>query len=136
MYEDNDKKGREEANEEENYAYTVLTESGKSKNIGMTVAALVLGIVSVFGAVSGWVGMICGILAIVFSVIGRVKLGYFNGYAIAGLILGIFGTVLGIAQILFEIFLPYIIEYLENNYGFDFGDYGTEQPVPDINGGI
>lgn len=133
MYEDND---REEKKEEENYAYTVLTESGKPKNMGVTVASLVFGLISVFVAASGWVALICGILAIIFSIVGRVKLGYFNGYAIAGLILGIFGTVLGIAEILLGYFLPYIIEYLENNYGFEFDADENDNILPDINGGI
>ena len=45
--------------------------------------------------------MIFGILAIVFAVVSRVRLGYFDTFTVAGMILGIFGTVFGISRLLF-----------------------------------
>ena len=46
-----------------------------------------------------------GVLAIVFAVVSRKTIGYFDGLAIAGLIIGIFGLVFGISNVI----LDYII---------------------------
>lgn len=54
---------------------------------GMSIASLVLGIVSVALCCIGWVSIICAILAIIFGVVGKKKGG--QGMAKAGLILGI-----------------------------------------------
>ena len=52
------------------------------------------------------VGIILGILAIVFAIISRRNIGYFDGLSLAGLIVGIFGTVFGIASII----LSFVVE--------------------------
>lgn len=63
----------------------------------MATASLVLGIVSVvlawFGLYGTIIGLVCGILAIVFAVKGR-KIEAKKSMATAGLVLGIIGTVL------------------------------------------
>ena len=79
--------------EEERY-YEVM-EGKKAKTRAFSVTALVLGIASVIFSFIGWFGLIVGAAAIVFSIISRIKLGYFDSMGIAGLILGIFGAVFG-----------------------------------------
>ena len=37
----------------------------------MAVASLVLGIIALIGGLTGWAGVVCGILAIVFGAVGR-----------------------------------------------------------------
>ncbi len=81
------------------YAYKTVMRNGRPKTLGWSVASLVTGIVSVVCCCLGWVGFI-GIAAIVFAVIARRQLGYFDGMAIAGLILGIFGVVFGFAMLM------------------------------------
>ena len=55
---------------------------------GLSIAAMVLGIVAIVGyCINGYLVLICGILAIVFGVIGKKKGG--KGMAKAGFILGI-----------------------------------------------
>ncbi|MBQ9070535.1 MAG: DUF4190 domain-containing protein [Clostridia bacterium] len=79
--------------EKEDRYYEIFDKS--KKTMGWSVASLVLGIVSVLCCCLGWVGLLMGALAIVFAVVSRVSLGYFDGMSIAGLILGIFGVVFG-----------------------------------------
>ena len=66
----------------------------ENKTNGMAIASLVYGIISVvFTFIIGWVGLIAGILAIIFSVIGRKKaVQGKTGMCTAGLVLGIVGT--------------------------------------------
>lgn len=72
---------------------------------GMAVASLVLGIVAVVSGIIPFLfvlGPVLGVLAIIFGFIGIGKAnqtGVGKGMAIAGLVLGIVGTVLGILWI-------------------------------------
>ena len=64
---------------------------------GLSVAGLVLGICSVVVGliINGWVGLICGIIGIVLSVMGRNKAkaaGAPTGMATAGLVCSIIAT--------------------------------------------
>lgn len=60
---------------------------------GLSIAALVLGIIALFTAMLAPVAIICGALAIIFAIIGMKKA---KGLAIAGLITGILGLLGGI----------------------------------------
>lgn len=65
----------------------------------MEVAALVLGIIALvlsFTGSFGWVGSICGIIAIILGAVGMKKNSPNKGKAKAGLILGILSLTLGI----------------------------------------
>ncbi|MFE0702811.1 DUF4190 domain-containing protein [Streptomyces sp. NPDC058872] len=68
---------------------------------GMGTAAMVLGIVAVAGFCLYGLGMILGILALIFGVIGLKKVGRGEatnrGMAIAGIVLGAIGTVVSAA---------------------------------------
>lgn len=69
----------------------------EEKKNGMAIAALVLGIVSIvtailFGAYGAFIGLACGILAIIFST--KAKKVQPSGMATAGFVLGIIGTVI------------------------------------------
>jgi hypothetical protein len=63
----------------------------------MAVAALVLGILTIlfmFIPYVGWLGVLFGILAIIFGALGR-KQPHMRGMATAGFVCGIVGTALG-----------------------------------------
>lgn len=65
----------------------------------MEVAALVMGIIAIFGGflgVSGFVGPICAILAIIFGVLGMKKNSDKKGMAKAGMIMGIVSIAISI----------------------------------------
>lgn len=66
----------------------------ENKSNGMAIASLVCGIVSVvFAFIIWWIGLIAGVLAIIFAVIGRKKAEQGKtGLCTAGLVLGIVGT--------------------------------------------
>lgn len=92
--------------EEESDVYKTVMKNGKPKTMGWSVASMVLGILSLVCCCIGWTGAIFGIAAIVFSVIARKSLGYFDGMAIAGLVCGIFGFVFGAAILLGSSLIP------------------------------
>ena len=70
---------------------------------GMATASLILGIISIVLGFFGWIGIICGILAIIFAIVAKNKikvnpaLAHTNGSATGGLITGIIGLLIGIA---------------------------------------
>lgn len=69
-------------------------ENNVKQNNPMAIASLVLGIVScVFAFLYVWVGLVCGVVAIILAVKGR-KIVTQKGLATAGLVLGIIGTAL------------------------------------------
>ncbi len=85
---------------ENRYTYEAIKHDDKPKTRAYSIVSLILGIVSIFCCCSGFMPIICGILAIVFASIAKSHLGYFDGLALAGLILGIFGLLFGIAYII------------------------------------
>ena len=103
----------------QDYAFRTVMRNGKPKTMGWSVASLVLGIISVVCCCFGYASLILGVLAIVFSVLSRKALGYFDGLSIAGLILGIFGLVFGLAVVIGALLVPeeLLEDYLEQYYG-------------------
>ena len=87
-----------------------MSETTPKKN-GMATAALVLGIISIPTGFMGWLGIICGILAIIFAVVAKNKikadpaLAHTGGAAKGGLITGIIGLIIGIVMIILAIML-------------------------------
>ena len=70
------------------------------KNNSFNITSMVLGIVSIVASccINEYVGIVCGVLAIVFYVLTK-RNGTANGMATAGLVCGIVGLVLGIVSI-------------------------------------
>lgn len=97
------------------YLFKMVTNNGRRKTYGWSVAAMVSGIISVICCCTGYAGVIFGVAAIIFAIISRKNLGYFDGMAVAGLVLGIIGFVLGIALIIatYTIDEQFLKEYLE-----------------------
>ena len=86
---------KEKASDESDERYYEVIEGGAPKTRVFSVVSLILGIVSILLSFTGWIGFIIGMGAIAFSVVSRIKLGYFDNMAIFGLLLGIFGIVFG-----------------------------------------
>lgn len=86
---------------EEEYAFQTLDRHGRPKKLGWSVASLVSGIAAAVTATFGFSGIILGICAIIFAIISRRILGYFDGKSIGGLILGIFGLIFGGAMLVY-----------------------------------
>ena len=85
---------------EDGFAYkTVLKGEGNKRTF--SVISLILSVISVFLFVFPWASIALGVLGVVFSVLSRRNLGYFDGFSLAGLIVGIFGIVFGIAGLSF-----------------------------------
>ncbi len=94
-----------ENNENNEYSYKVMMD-GLHKSRAWSVAAFAVAMASVICCCLPWFGLVAGILAVAFSVVSRKTIGYFDGLAIAGLIIGIFGMVFGISNMV----MNYLIE--------------------------
>ncbi len=82
------------------YSYqNSMSDLSKPKNKALSIASLVTGILAVICCCLGWTGIILGAVAVGTAIASRVKLGYFDGMAIAGLVLGIFGFVSGLVLV-------------------------------------
>lgn len=68
---------------------------------GLSIASMVLGIVSVVMLCLWYVSIPCAILAIIFAIIGRKKGG--KGMATAGLVLGIIALAIDVLIVVFAI---------------------------------
>ncbi len=106
----------------------------KSKSRGFAVASLVLGILSVVCCCFLYVTLAMAILSIIFAIVSRRKMGYFDPLALAGLILGIIGAVFGVANIAFEVMVRMgMFDELLQEYEKMFEDiYGTFPPEGEI----
>ncbi len=88
-------------NQNEEYVYKkVILDKHHSRawSVASFVAALISPIVSFCGV--EWLGIALSLLAVVFSVISRKNIGYFDRFSIAGLIIGIIGVVFAVACII------------------------------------
>jgi hypothetical protein len=85
------------------------------KSRGWSIASMILGIVSVATCCFGYTAIIAAVLAIIFAIVSRKNLGYFDGMTISGLVLGIFGFVFGIFSLfLWGTFFEEFIKEMEN----------------------
>ena len=109
----------------------VVENLSQPRSMLYSIVSLACGIVSVvIGCCGGWFGFGIGALALVFSIVARRHLGYFDGKAIAGLVLGICGLLFGAATValgilinngVLDAFLDEVIREME-------GDLGTSLP--------
>ncbi len=109
--------GTGNSGEEGSYAYKTVMD-GVPRSRGWSVASLVIGILSVLCCCVVYGGLVMGLLAIVFAVISRRNLGYFDGMAIAGLVVGIIGTVFGVSIVIWDIYLTANPDALDSLYEY------------------
>lgn len=87
----------------------------RPKTILFSLAALLLAIASLIGGAFGFIGAILGGLAIVFAIVSRFHLGYFDPKSVIALILGIVGVIFGL--FIGIINLPTIFQGIGNLFG-------------------
>ena len=97
---------------EPQYAYKTVMD-GVPRSRGWSVASMVLGILSILCCCLTYGGLIMAVLAIIFAIVSRRNLGYFDGMAIAGLVTGIIGLVFGAMTVMGEMYLSANPEFLE-----------------------
>lgn len=78
--------------------YLTLDEK-RTKSLVWAVLSMVFSALSIVLYFVFWVNLALAVLGILFSVISRIRMGYFHGLCVAGLIVGIVGTVLSIFYI-------------------------------------
>lgn len=107
--------------------YDELFDKDKPKTYLWSVIALVLSLCSVLVSIFHWIGAVLAVAAIVFAVIARVKLGYFDTFTVIAIIASIFGVVFCVANVLLDI-------VMNGGLGIDISPNGngTNQPPSDI----
>lgn len=108
-----------EAPKEEPKVEVVKEETEKDKK-GFSIAALVLGIIAIVLCCIWYISVPCGILAIIFGIIG-IKSAK-KGMSIAGLITGAIGLVISIIMFVALVFFGMVIGLSE---GLDSLDYDS-----------
>ncbi len=83
------------------YVAEPLTEEKKTNGFG--IASLVLGIFSLLCCCATPISGICAILALVFAIVSRKKMGAFDALSIVGLVLSILGLLIFAFSLLFFI---------------------------------
>ena len=91
--------------EGEDFLYKTVMD-GKEKSRVWSVASIAIAAASLLCCVFPYPAILLGALAIVFALFSRRNIGYFDGLAIFGLIIGIAGIVFGAGGLL----LSYITE--------------------------
>lgn len=117
---------------EEDYAFQTVMRNGKPKTLSLSLASIIMGILSVTFGFLGWSGIILGICAVVLAILSRRRLGYFDGMSVGGLILGIFGFVLGISIVIAVNFL--ITEEMLDEFFEEFKKQFEEGEPPQVPG--
>lgn len=92
-----DKTGEPDGGEsgEERYTFEALDGKGP-RTRAWAIASLVLGIFSLLCCCLSWGAAAAGLLAVIFAVVSRRTLGYFDALSIVGLITGIVGIIFGV----------------------------------------
>ncbi len=89
-----------QSNNGEDYIYKKVM-LDKQHSRAWSLASLIVSIASLICCCFvSWLGIVLSSFSIVFAIISRKNIGYFDGLSLAGLIIGIFGIVFGAASII------------------------------------
>lgn len=114
------------------YAYTVLT---RPKSRVWSVLALMASMVGLFCCCCiEYAGLILGVVGIIFAIISRKSLGYFDTTSIFAIIFSIFSIVLSVAILAFEYAIetnPDLKELFESYLEYYEDVYGEALPGPE-----
>ena len=102
----------------------VKTEEPKQEKKGFCIASLVLGIITLVFFCLWYISIPCGILAIIFGIIGLKSTS--RGMAIAGLITGSIGLVISALIVIFLFIVGFTIGVSDALNEINFDDYRTE----------
>ena len=102
----------DEENEIQKEVVNQGVQQGEKKPIGFSVTAMVLGILSIVTFCIWYLSILCGILGIVFGVLGRKKEEK-NGMATAGLIMGIISVSLWAILLAFTLFVGFTVGFTD-----------------------
>lgn len=88
----------EDLSEEPEYAYQNIVDKRRNTRL-FSILSLVLSAVSVLCCLFPVAGIFFGISALSFGVYSRLRIGYFDGLSLGGIITSIFGVVFSVAMI-------------------------------------
>ena len=118
---------------EKNTGNTNETENSKEKNKkAFCIASMVLGIVSIVMCCSYGISIICGILAVVFGILG-IK-SEKKGMAISGITTGAIGIIISIVMLIILIIMGFSASIFDilDNYRYKDDDIEIDMNIEDI----
>ena len=124
----NEEKNLQPKNNNSKDRYYELFDRNKQKTMVWSVMSMIFGILSIICCCYGWLGLVLSVMSIAFAVVSRVNLKYFDGMAIAGLIIGIFGLVFSLT-VLVSMIIVGTEEFNSIKDRFFGGEYPT---LPDV----
>ncbi len=120
---DEEKKEVIEVKKVENKDNDVKKEEPKQEKKGFCIASLVLGIVTLIFFCLWYISIPCGILAIIFGILGIKSTS--KGMAIAGLITGSIGLLISTLIVIFLFIIGFTIGFSDALNEIDFDDFRT-----------
>lgn len=120
---DEEKKEVIEVKKVENTDNNVKKEEPKQEKKGFCIASLVLGIVTLIFFCLWYISIPCGILAIIFGILGIKSTS--KGMAIAGLITGSIGLLISTLIVIFLFIIGFTIGFSDALNEIDFDDFRT-----------
>ena len=120
---DEEKKEVIEVKKVENKDNNVKKEEPKQEKKGFCIASLVLGIVTLIFFCLWYISIPCGILAIIFGILGIKSTS--KGMAIAGLITGSIGLLISTLIVIFLFIIGFTIGFSDALNEIDFDDFRT-----------
>ena len=90
---------------ESEFAYKKVMVSKQNSRL-LSLISIAFSALSVFLCFIPWLGIISGCLGVLFAVLSRKNIGYFDNISLVALIIGIFGTVFAVMGIIFAHILP------------------------------
>ena len=95
-----------EEKQENRYAYAaIMNDPAHPKSMVYSIIALVAGILSTVLCCTAYGGLFFGVVAVVFAIVSKKHLGYFDTMTIVGLILGIFGFLFSLVALIISLAL-------------------------------
>ena len=107
----NEEKVNDQATELENENIYEAVIDKKENRRTLSVISLAFAVLSVLLLFIPWLSLVCSIVAIVTGAFSRRNLGYFDGFTLGGLIVGIFGFVFSVSGIIFADFFSALFNF-------------------------
>ena len=101
----------QESEKKSEYAYKNVMD-GKQKKRTWSVISFILSLISIAFCSVPIAGIILGLLSLGAAIYSRKYIGYFDGFSLAGLMIGIFGVVFSVGAIILQKLIVHFIASL------------------------
>ena len=93
-------KNNEKTSDDQSFVYQNVMTDKKTRRT-WSVVSLVLSILSIAFFWLSWLGLVFGVIAVVFALLSRKMLTYFDNISLASIFVGVFGIVFAMVGLIF-----------------------------------